>query len=241
MELPKLPTHIDGFDEILGGGIPKGAVVLVSGLPGTMKSTLTYSVMYNNARARGAKGLYISLEQTKASLHQQMSAMGFDVESVRDAVHILDVSAIRKELGRSATKPWMDFLRRSVETKKSIDGLDFVVLDSLDALEVLAKFEDRRAELFRLFEWLRDLGATSFVLVEAPPDPIPFGFDDAQPHQDAAYLADGVIHLALHQVSEIDVQRRIRVVKMRSSNHKTGYYAMVFDDGRFQVTPAMSA
>ncbi len=242
MDIPKMATYIDGFDEILGGGIPRSAVVLVSGLPGTMKSTLAYSVLYNNARSCGAMGLYVSLEQTKASLDQQMAAMGFDTDSVRDGLRIVDVSAIRKEIGRSATKPWMDFLRRTVETRKSIDGVDLVVLDSLEALDVLAKFQDRRAELFHLFEWLRDLGATSFVLTEAASEPIPLGLGpDTGAHHDASYLADGVIQLVLHQVSDVDVQRRIRVVKMRSTNHKTGYYAMVFDDGRFQVTPAISA
>lgn len=243
MDVPKVHTYIEGFDEILGGGVPQGAVVLVSGLPGTMKSTLTYSLLYQNARSRGAKALYVSLEQTRVSLDQQMAAMGFDIESVRDHLRILDVTAIRKEIGRGATKPWMDFLRRTLETRKSIDGVDLVVLDSLEALDVLAKFGDRRAELFHFFEWLRDLGATSFVLTEAAPEPIPLGLgaDSGQAHRDASFLADGVIQLSLHPVNDVDVQRRLRIVKMRSANHKTGAYAMVFDGGRFQITSAMSA
>src|SRR5438034_8908981 len=96
-----------------------------------------------------------------------MSAMGLDVEAVRGDVHILDVGTIQKEIGKSATKPWMEFLRRTLTTKKDIDGIDLIVIDSLDALEVLAKFSDRRTELFQFFEWLRDLGATTLVLGEA--------------------------------------------------------------------------
>src|SRR5437879_12794098 len=93
--------------------------------------------------------------------------MGCDVEAVRAGVHLLDVGTIHKEVGKGASKPWMEFLRRTMTTKKDIDGMDLVVIDSLEALEVLAKFEDRRTELFRFFEWLRDLGATTLVPADA--------------------------------------------------------------------------
>src|SRR2546430_3180953 len=145
MEPKKIPTFIDGLDEVLGGGFPVGHVVLVSGLPGTMKSTLSYSILHGNARERGAKCLYVSLEQTRKSLEDQMAAMGFDVEAVRGDVHILDVGTIQKEIGKSATKPWMEFLRRTLTTRRDIDGIELVVIDSLEALQVLAKFADRRA------------------------------------------------------------------------------------------------
>ena len=48
-------------------------------------------------------------------------------------------------------------------------------------------------------------------------------------------------HLKLHALSDVVMQRRVRVVKLRGSNHKTGFYALLFDAGRFSVTPAMSA
>ena len=147
MEPKKIPTFIDGLDELLGGGLPPGHVVLVSGLPGTMKSTLTYAILHGNARRRHAKCLYVSLEQTRPSLERQMSSMGFDIEAVRGDLHIVDVGTIQKEIGKGSSKPWMEFLRRTLTTKKDIDGVDLLAIDSLEALEVLAKFEDRRTEL----------------------------------------------------------------------------------------------
>ncbi len=241
MELPKLKTHIDGLDEVLGGGVPRGSVVLVSGLPGTMKSSLSYAMMSNTAREDSAKCLYVSLEQTRPSLENQMRAMGFDVDAVGGSIHVLDIGTIQKELGRSATKPWMDFLRRTIETKKKIDGVDLVAIDSLEALEVLARFEDPRAELFHFFEWLRDLGATALVLTEAPPEAVIPILEPSPPRDDAGYLADGIVHLKLHQITDVEMQRRIRIVKMRGANHKTGFYALLFEGGRFSVTPAMSS
>ena len=240
MEPKKIPTFIDGLDEVLGGGFPVGHVVLVSGLPGTMKSTLSYAILHGNALQRGAKCLYVSLEQTRKSLEDQMAAMGFDVEAVRGDVHILDVGTIQKEIGRSATKPWMEFLRRTLRTRKDIDGIDLVVLDSLEALEVLAKFEDRRTELFRFFEWLRDLGPTTFVLAEAASEAPFLGLEPPQPRRDETFLADGILELKMHQISDVEVQRRIRVSKMRGSHHKTGFSALVFEGGRFQITSIMS-
>src|SRR5256885_7859284 len=104
METKKISTYIEGLDDVLGGGFPVGHVVLLSGLPGTMKSTLSYAILHGNARERGAKCLYVSLEQTRKSLEGQMAAMGFDVEAVRGDVHILDVGTIQKEIGKSADR-----------------------------------------------------------------------------------------------------------------------------------------
>ena len=236
-----MKSRIDGFDDVLGGGVPKGSVVLLTGLPGTMKSSLAYAILLNNAKEDGAKCLYVSLEQTRPSLENQMAAMGFDMEVARRGIHVLDVGTIQKELGRTASKPWMDFLRRTVETKHKIEGIDLVAIDSLEALDVLAKFQDRRSDLFHFFQWLRDLGTTTFVLTEASPEPSFPALDPSQTKDDAGYLADGIVHLKLHPLSDVEMQRRVRVAKLRGSNHKTGFYALLFEAGRFSVTPAMIA
>ena len=59
--MERISTFIEGFDEVLGGGIPKGSVVLISGSPGTMKTTLAFSMLYHNVKANNSKGIYISL------------------------------------------------------------------------------------------------------------------------------------------------------------------------------------
>ncbi len=240
METKKTPTYVDGLDEVLGGGLPTGHVVLVSGLPGTMKSTLAYEILQNNATQRHAKAIYVTLEQSRASLLAQMAAMGFDTEKVRGDLHLLDVGAIQKGIGKSATKPWIEFLHRTLTTAKEIDGVDLIAIDSLEALEVLAKFADRRSDLFQLFEWLRDLGATTLVLTEAAGEAGALGLEAPPPRKDETFLADGIIELKMHPISDVEVQRRVRVVKMRGSNHKTGFHAVVFEDGHFQVTSVIS-
>src|SRR2546425_1098601 len=109
METKKISTYIEGLDDVLGGGFPVGHVVLLSGLPGTMKSTLSYAILHGNARERGAKCLYVSLEQTRKSLEAQMAAMRFDVEAVRGDLHILDGGTRRS----SRTGSWNSRCTRS--------------------------------------------------------------------------------------------------------------------------------
>ena len=239
MGLARVKTFVEGLDDMLGGGIPKGHVVLLSGLPGTMKSSLAYSILHHNAAHGEGTGLYVSLEQTKASLEQQMGGMGFVGPDHKPKVGIVDVAAVRKDVGKGRATVWTDFLHRALETRKKLQSFDLLTIDSLEALEVIGKFQDVRADLFDLFEWLRSLETTSYILTEASPESALFPTDTAH-RLDASYLADGVIHLKMHQVSDVAIQRRIRVVKMRGTAHETGYFALVFEDGKFSVTRALS-
>ena len=239
MTRQRIRTYVDGLDDIMRGGIPEGQVVLVSGLPGTMKSSLAYSILYHNAVHDGKGSVYVSLEQTRASLEGQMGGMGFAESAGEARVSVADLASLRKQLGRGRAPVWRDFLRRAVETRSRIRPFALLVLDSLEALEVLGGFREPRADLFELFEWLRGLGATSFVLTETPPESVLMP-GDADHGNDAGYLADGIIHLKMHQVSDVSIQRRLRVVKMRETAHETHYMALVLEHGKFSVAPALS-
>ncbi len=232
-------TYVEGFDEILGGGIPRGHVVLVSGLPGTMKSSFVYSLLYHNSLNEGQSSLYMTLEQGRKSLEKQMVRMGFKVKDVAGKLHVLDIATLQKRMQDGENAPWIDFLQRAIEFRKELGVVDLIAIDSLEALEVLAAFQDRRRDLFRLFDWFRGQDATSFLITESSPEPSLSVLLHARGNE-PDYLADGIIHLKMHEVSDVDIQRRIRAVKMRAVNHKTGFYALVFENGVFSVTRAMS-
>jgi KaiC/GvpD/RAD55 family RecA-like ATPase len=91
-------TYIQNFDEYMQGGIPKGHVVLITGTPGTMKSSVCYSILYQNALVNKTKSVYMTLEQSRENLLQQMHAMNMDKEEAKEFVHILDLGLIRKSL-----------------------------------------------------------------------------------------------------------------------------------------------
>jgi circadian clock protein KaiC len=233
--MKRVPTHSESLDRLLDGGVPRGHVVLLAGAPGTMKTSLAYSILHENAR-RGAKGLYVTLEQSRESLLEHVGGMGFDASSVKDALSVLDLATLRRKIGEGG--PWMDLFRMYAQSVRTGFPYEILVLDSLDAFEVLAKFQDHRMELFELFRWLRGLACTSFVIGEMPPtradDPL-----DAFGRHGEDYLADGIVHLRLDKRGDFEVQRRMRVVKMRGVHHDTGYHALVFDDG-FRVTEILS-
>jgi KaiC/GvpD/RAD55 family RecA-like ATPase len=228
-------TYVEGFDKILEGGIPTGHVVLVSGTPGTMKSSLTYYMLYHQARENGKTGVYVTLEQSRESLVRQMDKMGMKTKDVGNKLNVVDLGLIRKKLKQiSGGGSWMQVFKSYLENLKENLKFDLLAIDSLDVLETMADVENRRTELFYLFEWLREFNATVLLISEASPERILEGsFDEA-------YLSDGIISLKMQVVREVETQRRIRCVKMRETNHDPSYYSLLFSGGKFQVTKVIS-
>ncbi|MBI5000156.1 MAG: circadian clock protein KaiC [Euryarchaeota archaeon] len=224
----RVRTYIEGLDERMEGGIPNGSAVLVVGEPGTMKSSVTFNILYNNAMQDGRKSLYITLEQNAASLAKQMKGFGWDPKAAGDKIEILDIGAIRKRMKQEPK--WMFVFKTFVKNLKDSNKYDILVIDSLPVLEVLAKFEEPRDELFQLFEWLRDMGLTTFLISEMSPD------SRAYARYDEDFLSDGIMHLRMREMGGVSVQRHIRCVKMRSTNHSTDYFSLLFDKGQFKAT-----
>jgi KaiC/GvpD/RAD55 family RecA-like ATPase len=116
----------------------------------------------------------------------------------------------------------------------------FLVLDSLDALEIIAKYQNPRKEFFDLISWIRGLGCTTFVLGEVSPVVTPSGRPGrtALAKHKEEYLVDGILHVRLARQGDFGMQRQLRVVKMRGVRHNADYHALVFDNG-FKVTSLM--
>lgn len=233
--MKRIKTHIDGLDAILDGGFPEKHAVLIVGAPGTMKSSLAYAILHANA-LRGTKGLYVSLEQNRESLLDHLGSMGFDLAAVKDNLSILDLATLRKKMGAGGS--WMELFRMYTKSIRAGFPYEILVLDSLDALEVLAKVENHRRELFELFKWLRGLECTSLVVAELPPARASEYPESFSRHRED-YLADGIVHLKMEKRGEFEVQRRLRVVKMRGAKHDVGYHALVYENG-FRATDVLS-
>lgn len=230
-ERSRIRTFVNGLDENLSGGIPKGNIILVSGAAGTMKSSLAFYILHQNAVKEGIKALYISLEQNKPSLMRQMDYLHMP-GNPENLVEVLDLGEIRLQ---AQSGGWFDTFRFAVEESKKRMNYDILVIDSLGALELIAKFEQPREEIFRLFEWLRSTEVTTFMIAE-----MPVGQYQYYGSGDTDFLADGIIHLKMVEVGEIEVQRRLRVVKMRETDHSSSYFSFYFKEGTFYVTRAIT-
>ncbi len=249
-EIKRIKTYINGFDENLQGGIPEGHIVLIAGSAGTMKSSVTFNILYNEA-LNGKTGLYLTLEQSNESLINHCINMGYDLTKVntiiiRDLANfreeiakinnhqggnliIVDIGCIRKEIKDvkvSENRSWLNVIKNIVRRIKTEARLDLFVLDSLSALYVLSRFENPRIELFYIFEFLRDLDITSFLISEIPID----GSKYAEYDED--FLSDGIIHLRLTPFRR-NIVREISVVKMRTTACNNDVFSLEFKNGQF--------
>ncbi|MCE5296597.1 MAG: AAA family ATPase [Euryarchaeota archaeon] len=224
-------TYIHGFDENISGGIPEGNVVLIAGTAGTMKSSIAYHLLYRNALNNDISGMYISLEQSKQSLMRQMHNLGFG-NSTKGKVEILDLGQLRLKTEGS---DWMDTFKYAIEESKKRMGYELLVIDSLGALNLIAKFTEPRENIFRLFEWLKSMELTTLIISE-----MPVGAFSYYGGRDEDFLADGIVHLKMVEVGDTDVQRRLRCVKMRETDHSSTYYSFYYKDNDFYVTRAIS-
>jgi KaiC/GvpD/RAD55 family RecA-like ATPase len=253
-DVKRIKTHIFGLDENLEGGIPEGHVVLVSGSAGTMKTSMTFNILYNEALS-GNVGVYFSLEQGYVSLLNHLVNMGFDFskvdiivvssniedirkklktlrESKKGAVIIADLGELRKEIKDTkmgSSGDWWVFIRNVLGSiKKEID-FKLLVVDSLDALYVLSNFEEARSKLFYMFEFFRELNVTSFLISEMPLDGKKYSRYEVED-----YLADGLIVLRLVERYR-KVNREIAVVKMRGTNCNIDVFTLSYDGHRFKA------
>jgi len=236
-DVNRIPTHIEGLDENMQGGIPKKHICIVAGASGAMKSSLTFSLLYNSVLYGDTSGIYVTLEQGKESLKSHMSNMGMNVEDarVRNRIAIIDLADLRVQLdeqGMSDRVDWMGQLIKQLTSYRNSIGFEVLVFDSLGAFFTLTKMENPRDEIFRLFEAVRRLNLTSFFICEMTGDDHKqfgeYGVED--------YLSDGVIHLVMEREGD-EVSRKLGVVKMRHTNHMLGYKPFWWkeDEQRFSV------
>jgi KaiC/GvpD/RAD55 family RecA-like ATPase len=228
---PRYRTYVDGFDENLNGGIPQGHIVILAGAAGTMKSSLAYHILFMNAKRDGVNGLYISLEQSRNSLMRQMENLGLKGETLGN-LEVLDLGEIRR---KSEGAQFMDTFRFAISETKKRFNYDLLVIDSIGALEMIANMPRPREEYFRLFEWLRSLDITVLVVSE-----MPVGAFTSYGAHDTDFLADGIVHLKMVEVSETEVQRRLRCVKMRETDHSNNYFSFFRNERGFAVTRAIT-
>ncbi len=235
----RVPTFVTGLDNILNGGIPLGATVVIEGSAGTMKSTLTYAILYQNALRRGTHGLYMTLEQSRTDLEEQMAELGMartGQVDLKDRLAIVDLGELRHFLAEAGesdlTTDWFKSVLRQLRSFKSEFPVGLFVLDSMNALLSLHNKENPRVDLFHFLRELKELGMTSLLISE-----IGDGSDTGLGRTTLDYLVDGIIRMEANRVQDI-VNMQMGVVKMRKSSHKRSFHPLIVSRGRFEVVGA---
>src|SRR3989441_6485125 len=191
-------------------------------------------MMHENARVKGVKSLYVSVEQDMDSLKAGAARMGMR-NLHESSVYILDMGQLRRGLQRSeSSKDWFTILFEIIKEAVSSSGYGVLALDSLEALSALSEIQTPRREMFHFLSSIKELGLTTFLIAEQP-----FGSTRlAQWGED--FLADGILNLRQVEVGETDVQLRLRCIKMRWMNHDHNALALNHDGQKVFATHVIS-
>jgi circadian clock protein KaiC len=232
--LPKSPTGIPGMDEITGGGLPKGRPTLVCGAAGCGKTLFAMEFLVNGAIQYNEPGVFVAFEENAEELAQNVASLGFDLKDlIKQKRLILDhVQIERSEIEETGE---YDLEGLFIRLGHAIDtiGAKRVALDTIDVLfAALPNHTIIRAELQRLFRWLKSKGVTAIVTAERGDRTMThFGLEE--------YVADCVILLD-HRVTEQISTRRLRIVKYRGSMHGTNEYPFLITKDGISVLPVTS-
>ena len=232
--LPKAPTGIHGLDEITAGGFPRGRPTLVCGSAGCGKTLLAMEFIVRGATQYNEPGVFMAFEETPEELSQNVRSLGFDLDQlVRSKKLALDF--VRVERAEIEETGDYDLEALFIRLGSAIDsiGAKRVVLDTVEALFGGLQNEGiLRAELRRLFRWLKDKGVSAVITAERGDGTLTRrGLEE--------YVSDCVIlldHRVLDQVST----RRLRIVKYRGTAHGTNEYPFLIDEKGFNVLPLTS-
>jgi circadian clock protein KaiC len=232
--LPKAPTGIEGLDEITGGGFPRGRPTLICGSAGAGKTLLALEFLVRGAMEYNEPGVFMAFEETAPELTQNVRSLGFDLDELAQKKKLV-IDFVRIERSEIDETGDYDLEGLFIRLGAAIDaiGAKRVVLDTIENLfSGLSNQGILRAELRRLFRWLKDRGATAIITAER-------GEGALTRHGLEEYVSDCVILLD-HRVTDQVSTRRLRIVKYRGTAHGTNEYPFLIDENGFSVLPVTS-
>jgi circadian clock protein KaiC len=230
----KAPTGIEGLDEITGGGFPKGRSTLICGDAGCGKTLMAMEFIVRGATEFNEPGVFVTFEETPDDLRKNVASLGFDLKDLaaRRKLALEYVYIQRTEIEETGEYNLDGLFIRMGQAIDAI-GAKRVALDTIEALFAgLPNEMILRAELRRLFLWLKAKGVTAVVTAER-------GEGSLTRHGLEEYVSDCVIVLD-HRVHEQMSARRLRVVKYRGSVHGTNEYPFLIDESGISVLPITS-
>jgi circadian clock protein KaiC len=232
--LPKCPTGIQGLDEITGGGVPRGRPTLVCGSAGCGKTLFALEFIIRGASQFDEPGVILTFEETAEELTQNVASLGFDLDKLVEQKKLV-VDHVHVERHEIEETGEYDLEALFIRLGYAIDsiGAKRVVLDTLETLfSGLSNVGILRAEVRRLFRWLKTKGVTAVITGER-------GEGALTRHGLEEYVSDCVILLD-HRVTGQVSTRRLRIVKYRGSAHGTNEYPFLIDETGFSVLPITS-
>lgn len=234
LQLRKAPTGVPGLDDITGGGLPEGRPTILCGGPGCGKTMLAAEFLVRGALQYNEPGVFMAFEETPADLAKNVASLGFDLNNLvaRKKLFLDYVHVERSEI-QEAGEYDLEGLFIRLQSAIEMVGAKRVALDTLEALfSGFSNMGILRAEIRRLFRWLKDRSLTTVVTAES-------GDGTLTRHGLEEYVSDCVILLD-HRVIDQVSTRRLRVVKYRGTSHGANEYPFLIDEKGISVLPLSS-
>ncbi|GAB3892628.1 circadian clock protein KaiC [Larkinella knui] len=232
--LPKTRTGIIGLDEITRGGLPKDRPTLICGSAGCGKTLFSIEFIVNGALSFGEPGVFMSFEEKAEELALNVASLGYDLRKLQTdkLIRVDHVHIERSEIEETGEYDLDGLFIRLGHAIDSI-GAKRVVLDTIENLfSGLIDQSILRAELRRLFEWLKEKKVTAIITAER-------GEGTLTRHGLEEYISDCVILLD-HRVANQISTRLLRIVKYRGSVHGTNEYPFLINEEGISVLPVTS-
>ncbi len=246
--VPTVPTGIQGLDELISGGFPKGRVILVVGGPGTGKTILASQFLYTGISQYGENGIFVSLDESKSHYYPEMLKFGWDLKKAEeegkfvfvDATRLSRVAMLKEKMMKEETSSLrgkqlqIDKLIEELQAKIQQIGAKRVVLDTLASLfyRFLNPIERRTAGV-DLIESLSDIGTTTIITTELSY----LGLE--RNLMDEEFLVHGVIMMQT-LFSGGTTTRALQVEKMRGASVNPNLVPYTIDKNGVEIFPAMS-
>jgi circadian clock protein KaiC len=222
------------MDEITSGGLPRGRPTLIAGGAGCGKTLFSMQFLVNGVTQFDEPGVFVAFEENAEELAQNVASLGFDLKKLIKRKKLI-VDYVRVERAEIEEAGEYDLDGLFIRLSHAIDsiGAKRVVLDTIEVLfGALPNEGILRAELHRLFRWLKDKGVSAVVTAERGEGAITrYGLEE--------YVADCVIVLD-HRVNQQISTRRLRIVKYRGALHGTNEYPFLIGRQGITVLPITS-
>jgi len=232
MQLSKVRSGIDGFDELAFGGLPRGQSLLVTGGTGTGKSTFAMQFIYRGAELFDEPGIYVTMEETIPSIMNNALSHGWKIETLqkKDKIALIDVSPATNGLLRRID-PSDIFSNISAACEKI--GAKRIVIDPITVFGMQSENAIQlRQDMLRFSSLLKQLDVTTLFVTEIPEDSqglSRYGIEE--------FIADGVVVLYYARVGGLRV-RGIEIRKLRGSSHKEGTFPIKIGAAGLVVYPS---
>ncbi|MDO9713606.1 circadian clock protein KaiC [Paracraurococcus lichenis] len=227
----KVPTGIEGFDDLTLGGLPRGRPTLVCGSAGCGKTLFASTFLIKGARDHGENGVFVSFEERPSDIIDNVASLGFGLDELvaEGRIFIEHITINPTELAEVGDYD-LEGLFMRLELAVEAVGAKRIVLDTIESLfSAFTNLAILRAEIRRLFDWIKERGLTAVITGERGDGTLTRqGLEE--------YVSDCVIVLD-HRVENQVSTRRLRIVKYRGTAHGTNEYPFLIAEDGFSVLP----